>query len=139
VWVVRHGVLLPIPLVTLSSIGASSGWAALIALAACAGRSLKTGAPQVPAAHATIPTPATDPKTPAECQRVADHWRTSQLEPLSFAAIGTVPAEKRDSASFRVVKAGRSIAATYAASAAPKQVEKRPTRAGSSVFDASLG
>jgi hypothetical protein len=52
----------------------------------------------VAGAQSTIPTPATDPKTPAECQGVADHWRTSQLKPLSFDAIGTVPAEKRDSA-----------------------------------------
>jgi hypothetical protein len=43
-----------------------------------------------------IPTPAAAPTTPAECQKVADDWRRSQLEPLS-AAIRSATAEKRDS------------------------------------------
>jgi hypothetical protein len=47
-------------------------------------------------AQSTIPTPAADPKTPAECQEIGSKWRRSQLDSLS-AALRTAPAEKRDS------------------------------------------
>jgi hypothetical protein len=47
-------------------------------------------------AQSAIPTPAADPKTPAECQEIASKWGRSQLDSLS-AALRRAPAEKRDS------------------------------------------